>query len=54
VHLHAEVALAALLGLVHLLITLAAFILGGARNRNNAGIDYTAFPILLGHPPYQR
>ena len=43
VHLHSEVPLVTFSGLVHLRITLAALILGGARRRDNGGVDNAAF-----------
>lgn len=43
VHLHAEIPLIALPGLVHLWIPLTTFVLGGTRCRNNAGIHNAAF-----------
>jgi len=42
VRLHAKVPLIALLGLVHLRVTLSAAVLGGARRRNQGGINHRA------------
>ena len=43
VHLHAEVPFVALSGLVHLRITLASLVLGGAGSRDDGGIYDASF-----------
>ena len=46
-HLHTEIPLVALLGLVHLWIALSVFVFGGAGSGDQGGIDDRA--LLHGH-----